>query len=596
MNSLPRTLRSSFHYAWLLLLVPPLLAFLSNDRVDPFLLGLLLLLQVAPLIALLVFLTGWFSDCDSGHVRRMANEFRIQIPGALLAVGLPPLLFALGDREINTWAVVFYTIGCALMGATTFGVEYEQKTIGSLLMQPFPRASIYREKLIVLGVLLSLALLETFVGALVSRPAGSDIQDKSMMLMVPVLAFCTGPILSLRTRGTLAGTVLSIATPMLLIGISHLVSALLRWIRQPALEELASSEPAWRWSGFVLCAYAFVGSWLGWRAFSQLEVKEQVDTRSGLNPFAGPIDRILQFVIPSRGTTGTAMLWRKEFRLHVVPWMITGLMVGVWVLLLAGRRVSESVRWETQISYEEGFVLLSVLFGGMTLLLTGSASISEERQLGVLDWQLTAPASVKRQWWIKVGATFALSLLLGIALPAVLLVLALGTSWLDQWKGGEWLVAAYVNGLLLFVGVAMYGSSLSRNTVKAVCGTIALSLAVLLVAAILIGVTSEFLSIRYSELRDLRATLPAAQPDSWSSLTEEDMVKWAAPLLPLPLLVVWLIAAGRNFRFGLPDKKTVVRQLAVIALSGLVILGSYLLPFALWVEWATRTLRFGPPQ
>lgn len=595
MNSLPRTLRSSFHYAWFLLLVPPLLAFLSNDRGDPFLKGLLLLLQVAPLIALLVFLTGLVSGSDSGQVRRMANEFRIQIPGALLAVGVSPLLLTPEDREVNAWAMAFYTIGCGLMGATTFGAEYEQKTIGNLLMQPFRRASIYREKLTVLGVLLSLALLETFVAAVVSRPEG-HIQDRSMMLMVPVLAFCTGPLVSLRVRGTLAGTVLSIATPMLLIGISHFFFTLLRWTRVPVLEELATSERAWTWCGFVLCTYALAGSWLGWRTFSRLEVKELVVLRSGLNPFAGQIDRILQFVIPKRGTTGTAMLWRKEFRLHVVPWMITGLMIGVWVLLLAGRSASESAVWETPISYEEGFVFLSVLFGGMTLLLTGTASISEERQLGVLDWQLTAPASVKRQWRIKIGATFVISLSLGIVLPVLLLVLALGTSWLGQWNGSGWLVAGYFNGLLLFVGVAMYASSLSRNTVKAVCTAIALSLAVILVAGVLIGITSQFLSIRYSELRHLRAILPAPQPDSWYSLTEDDMVKWAAALLPLPLLVAWLIAAGRNFRSGVPDKKTIVRQLAVITLSGLVILGSYLLPFALWAEWASHALRLGPSQ
>lgn len=588
MNALLRIRRNSFHLAWPSLLIPPLLIFAVSVHREPVIAGLLLLLQFAPLLGLIVFLAGWFRSGDSPYFHRMANEVRTQVPGALIAIGIPGLLFPFQEREVNTWAFVFYVVGCAVMGATAFGAEFEQKTIGGLLAQPFRRSSIYREKVLVLGCLLGLALMETFCGLIATYPQGDPL-DINLLIAAPVLAWCTGPLLSLLTRGTLTGTVLSVATPMLLVASGHIVLPLFRILSRSTEETLDVADRMGAWSLAVVPLYAAIGGWCGWRTFLRLEVRDSMTAGTEFNPFAGMIDRVLQVLLPkSPARSGSAMLWRKEFRVHIVPWMIAALMVGIWIILLIGRSVSESVRFGTSISYEDGFVFLASLLGGVTLLLAGAASISEERQMGVLDWQLTTPAAVSRQWWIKVAVTYIVAITLGAILPGMLLAIALGYDWFANMLSAEGLqTLTCINIGLLIVGIAIYGSSLSRNTVKAVSATIVIALIGIGTVALMTAITGDVLRYRYAELREVHggAQLFAAGP--LFPVSSESFMKWSAALLALPVLFVWLAAAGRNFRFG-PPGKAAARQLGVLTLITLAILAVFVFSALLYVEWAAR--------
>ncbi len=52
----------------------------------------------------------------------------------------------------------------------------------------------------------------------------------------------------------------------------------------------------------------------------------------------------------------------------------------------------------------------------------GAVSVAEERKLGTLGVQLSQPISPRRQWWAKLLVTSTISFVLGVVLPAVLLL------------------------------------------------------------------------------------------------------------------------------------------------------------------------------
>ena len=69
---------------------------------------------------------------------------------------------------------------------------------------------------------------------------------------------------------------------------------------------------------------------------------------------------------------------------------------------------------------------LTVLYSSVLALLIGSIASAEERQLGTQEWQQLLPMASWKQWALKVGTAIGLSLLLGVALPAVILLKTTG--------------------------------------------------------------------------------------------------------------------------------------------------------------------------
>ncbi len=575
MNLNLRLGRGSFHPAWLLLLLPPLL-WPQNDSLT----GIPWLLQfigVIPILLVLIPITGLARRQTTSLSLRLGKEFRAQMPGALLAIVAPSLLFMSGDRDAaRNLSTIAYVLGCAILGATAFGAEFDQRTMGSLLTQPFRRWTLFTDKLTVLAVLLTVAASQFFLcdelWAKFEPKPHLDGMEATLAALVsflapPILAFCTGPLLSLRTRNTLAGAVFTIAMPLILIMAGQLLlGEAWKW-RHPdkELNEFAPHLEAWCWT--VIPLYALTASWMGWSAFEKLQLRGE-DQAFGSHPLARLLDHGLRALWPHGGGNGTAMLLRKELRLQVVPWLVSSLLVLSWILLWFFRPDETEPVTTPRASLLHDFTLfLAFILGGMNLLLIGSACVAEERQLGTLDWQLTSPATVRRQWWVKAGVAMGLSLLLGLLLPTAMVLSLCGqTRWAEILPKENWQILMQVEAGLLLASLAIYGSSVSRSTIKAACTTIGFGTALV---ALCVGtarlVFDGFQSAEFQLNNDWKSdSLP---PVTWvvDGDTVQTFGQLASTLAPTIAIAAILWVAAINFRRGIPSGLALIWQWAKLS-------------------------------
>jgi hypothetical protein len=117
---------------------------------------------------------------------------------------------------------------------------------------------------------------------------------------------------------------------------------------------------------------------------------------------------------------------------------------------------------------------VTILYSGVLALLIGSIASAEERQLGTLEWHQLLPMASWKQWMLKAGTAIGLSLVLGIALPAVILLTTNGAIRLGGW---------YVAVVVLFTAFGLYVSSLSSSSLRALLVSSAVPLLLLLIMA-----------------------------------------------------------------------------------------------------------------
>lgn len=562
--------RNSFHPAWLLLLVPPAIswgiAWLSDsDR------SVLLPLGRLTLMALVVLPWVWWRSTDAGPgLRRILKEVRLQLPGFLIAVGLPGVLGIGIHPDLAQWVFLTFAFGCCLMGATAFGSEFEQRTLGGLLAQPRPRIAIFLEKLLVLATLLGVALAH-----FVLLQGNSPGFEFHVALNVVGAALCTGPLFSLWSRSTLAGLIFSVTAPLLL----YLLASLLgEWVLQRwAPGELTEPEFEQGLFRVGLPLYLLASLVLAWRTFLNLELRDGEaggKAASNLHPLSGPVDRLIHPLLGRAGSWGP--LLRKEFRLQVIPWLVASLAVGVWLLWMAvswARGGEIDPRAVDQVS---GATLVAGLMSLMLILGTSAASVAEERELGTLEWQLTQPVPIRRQWWAKVMVTTLFTFAMGLALPYLLLRLWFGPSTLmEGWNHPgprDLLVVVACTGILQALG--MYASSLSRNTMKASALTVGLAAGLVLLVALCGWTLERHMEATlggFQEGSGFRATIhaPAWAPTA-AELTQYLQLAVGGAVL---LLVATLLAlASSHFRQTRPAARRLTLEWAGLSVGLMAVL------------------------
>src|SRR5260221_157388 len=168
--------------------------------------------------------------------RRIIKEARALLPAfgvALLATIVPSVIWR-GDEV----ALFLFAVGCALMAASAFGNEVHGRTLPLLLSQPFSRRRIWFEKMVVLGVALAVCLVTVLIylamlaedfptvgntGWLADhtylRMLANDFPTVAFVLAaIPCYILCTTPCLTLITKNTLLGVLLSAGPPPLIWG------------------------------------------------------------------------------------------------------------------------------------------------------------------------------------------------------------------------------------------------------------------------------------------------------------------------------------------------------------------------------------------
>jgi len=405
---------------------------------------------------------------------RLRMETGAQMPGAslvFLAVTVNALVAQLGVSEMDigltAWA---YGLGCLWLCANAFGSEFEHRTVGQWLMQPRSRGELYREKLGVVGGIAGTAAVIFFLTT--KRSVTGDPQILAMTLGSLILGLASAPFFTLISRSTLAGFVFTLTVPMALYLVLQTVLDVYHYRVYPTLADRSSEEKALLWAGGVI--YLGATALAGWRVFRGLEWREGGaggGSAPGLHALTGAWDRW----IGRRwlGQAATAQLIRKELRLHVVPWLVAGILVGLWGLSLLVRKWAPESELGVAAANTSTVTLCAGILGAFIFLVTGASAIAEERVLGTLEWQWTQPISMGRQWRIKVGVATALALTLGLILPAALVWLGFDAEALDTTFGKpEWLpIAAYAVALAALFATSLYASSVSHSSMKAVALT-----------------------------------------------------------------------------------------------------------------------------
>ena len=424
----------------------------------------------AVILATAAVLTRWSGLLTSPSLR---VETGAQMPGASLAFGAAALhtMSAQGvSQDFAGVADFAYGLACLWLCANAFGSEFDHRTMGQLLVQPRSRGRIYREKLGVAGSLAGLAAVIVFLTT--SRSTAGDPQSLGETLGYLILGLASAPFFTLISRSTLAGFVFTWTVPMALYLMLQTLLDVYHARVHPDLLHRSSEELWLLW----VCGILYLGTtaFAGWRVFRRLEWREGGTggaSAPGLHALTGAGGRWLgrRWL----GQPATVQLIRKELRLHVVPWLVAGILVGLWGLSLVIRKWAPESEWGVAAANPSTVTLYAGIVGAFIFLVTGASAIAEERVLGTLEWQWTQPIPMARQWKIKVGLATGLALTLGLVLPAALVWSSFSTERLQvAWGEPEWQpIAVSAMALAALFATSLYASSVSQSSMKAVALT-----------------------------------------------------------------------------------------------------------------------------
>lgn len=299
--------------------------------------------------------------------------------GSLLRLMIPPTM----------------TVLTLMVGAASFGSEFQCRTMPLLLLQPLERAVLWRLKMIVLAVaLLSLDLAEHLMPANLYPNAyhfplarlGSDIFFIGML-----------PWLTLVAQDGLIGAALAFTVA----GVMEIVA-----------KTLFDEYPFYFWTfEFIISTVLGIVGWhFGRRAFMRWEASPPWRPRFKWLQLA--IARPMALAqVEQQSTLGAVV--RKEFRLQTVSILFVAFFcLGFAVIVSIVHVLPER---KPMLTHFVQFYCLALP------VLAGAVSVAGERQLGLLEWHLSLPVSVVRQFLVKMSVCLTLGLGAGFLLPYALL-------------------------------------------------------------------------------------------------------------------------------------------------------------------------------
>jgi len=434
---------------------------LTSTGSSAMILGVLVMVTM-PLLGLGLQRSGLLASAS------LRAEAGAQMPGAFLAFLAAGVHAVFPETRSVTGTVC--AASCLWLAANAFGSEFEHRTLGQLLVQPCSRGRIYRQKLGIAGILGGIAALAFLMADI--ELSQWDREVALLPLGAWILGLASAPFFTLISRSTLAGFVFTWAVPMGLFLILRAVLDIFHARVYPDLGDRSHEENLL----LLACSVIYLGAsaLAGWRVFRRLEWREGGaggGSAPGLHALTGAWDRW----IGRRwlGQAATAQLIRKELRLHVVPWLIAGILVGLWGLGLLVRKWAPESELGVAAAHPSSVTWFAGILGIFIVLITGACAIAEERSLGTLEWQWTQPIPMARQWRIKIGVATGLALTLGLMLPAALVWLGFDAETLGTTFGNpEWLpITAYAIAVAALFATSLYASSVSQSSMKAVALT-----------------------------------------------------------------------------------------------------------------------------
>jgi ABC-type Na+ efflux pump permease subunit len=392
---------------------------------------------------------------------RLIKETRALLP--IFACMLPLIVVPQLIWPPQGFGYVALGLACLLMAGSTFGNEFQHRTISLLLSQPVARSVLWRDKMLVLGAGIATSLAVLLLCLAVSRPA-IDGEDWLTLALIPLCAFCGAPFWTLELRQGIGGMVAAVGAPCGMLAVYALLT-----------EHLGEHKPAVVVSAmvFLLLAYCALVYWLGYAKFKRLEAVgipvRELGLPAGLEAIlVAPLTRI-----SSRFRGPFATLLKKEFRLQQVGILLAGVFV---LIAVAGFCLAKRY-----LDVAAGIVGGDIAIYALILpLIAGAISVAEERGWGIAEWHLTLPPSTLKQWSAKMLATLSTSLVLGLLLPVAVFLVA---NPLFNPSGGRTSFPpafgslSWVLGQLLVTSVAVYAASFSKTTLQAILAALVILVA-----------------------------------------------------------------------------------------------------------------------
>jgi hypothetical protein len=405
----------------------------------------------------------------------LAKEVRALLPTYAAALGSIAIGCVSSSYLPIALGLLGFAFGSVALGAQSFGLEYNYRTLGLLLTQPIDRRRVYVYKLAVLSVMLAtltVAILVLYDDLL--RRAASPHTEPSMLMLAGACGLFVAPTLTMICRSTLAGIVFTVGIPGLLSVGADVVGMLLYGLDNVSAIDRFSHVVFWR-SMWVICA---LGAVAGWWMFMRLEVIEghshlQLARSTGMSRLAAE---------PAHPHWAWAIVM-KELRVQQMTFVVAVLFALVFICLAWLDRSRPDAPLELLLP-------VTLLYSGMLAMLIGSLSSAEERHFGTLEWQILQPTPAWQQWAIKVGVVLSLVLALGVGLP-----LALGrlVPHAGRITGREAQQIALALGLL--TSGTIYVSTLCRSGVAALAWSFAAAAGTIAFVGVL-GEIAERLIIR----------------------------------------------------------------------------------------------------
>ncbi|MDB6066871.1 MAG: hypothetical protein JWR26_3079 [Pedosphaera sp.] len=481
---------------------------------------------------------------------RIIKEARTLMPAMVVTLLFSVAPLMIWGHQATRYGFFPLALGFFFMGAISFGNEFQHRTIHLLLTQPVARATVWREKMMVLGVGMGIGLLIYIFGLLIFDAnilGEADAPIAALVVMLTTLcAFCTIPFWTLVSRNTLAGVVFSIAIPcaILLANFLLLIEFEMRHFPDgPRLSDLSAIA--------LIGVYSFVFYWLGYFRFRNLQVMDGGSQELSLPTWLETAILKPSKAMGSRFTGHFATLLKKELRLQQLSFIAAGmlcLLVGI-VVATSQRRHSDNVRLILGMTF--------MIYAWFVPLISGAVSVAEEKGWGMADWHRTLPPSTLMQWMAKMLVAFSTSLGLGLVLPGALILICvpeMGFDVKDVSLPSVSEILVLVSGQILVTSLAIYGACLSSNTLRAIF----MALGMVAAGLFSIWVGSKLASV-YTDLG-----FPVALGWSSTSLEQHYFLMLLGPvvaLLCLTGLIQWF--AFRCHRERQVGKGTIAIQLVV---------------------------------
>ncbi len=409
---------------------------------------------------------------------RLYKEFRalrtVWLLGltGLVFLRLGPLFIASTDLH-QFFDMLFYgmyIIICFVLGAMSFGNEFDHGTMPLLLAQPIPRKQIWFDKIVILALFfLSFIILNSFITSLLreySHHHGNLGIDILLGCYIFLLAGIGGPFFSLYLRQTHLAVWTSFITMFLFT--SFFPGLVVTFIYKPsngniAILFLLLLTFPWYVCGYILAHNKFLNL--------ELTASNSWKKRSENKDHTPSINTRIVATWLFHNRWGAVLFKELQIQTTAILFgiMILLLWVVVAVLMLIGNK---ELNW--LLGGASIILFRPAVFFALPLAI-GASIASWERENGVADWQDSLPFSRHSQWAIKV--------LMGLVLTTVF-VRFLGVI-LDNWlvldlahmKGNyepadRWLSKVAFGAL----AASLYASTLTRSTLLSIVSGAAISM------------------------------------------------------------------------------------------------------------------------